>query len=276
MKRSSHRHQIIAGLIVALLLSALLFFLRREHTKGYPREYAQIEQTGTLRVVTEYNSIGFYVEGDTISGFHYELAKAFAQAKGLKLELTPLMSFSERLEGLNDGTYDLIASDLLATSESKKDLLLTLPLILNKQVLVQRKAVAGDSGYIKSQLELAGKTLHVVKESPSILRIRNMSNEIGDTIYIQEVEKYGTEQLLAMVAHGDIDYAVCDEEMARASLKSMPQLDIQTAISFTQFYSWGVSKASPILLDSLNNWIQNFREGRRYREIFQKYYGKRQ
>ena len=37
-----------------------------------------------------------------------------------------------------------------------------------------------------------------------------LSDEIGDTIYIKEIEKYGQEQLLAMVANNDIDYAICD------------------------------------------------------------------
>ena len=55
-----------------------------------------------------------------------------------------------------------------------------------------------------------------------------------------------------MVAHGDIDYAVCDESIARAAADSIPQIDINTAISFTQFYSWAVRKQSPALLDSLN------------------------
>lgn len=87
---------------------------------------------------------------------------------------------------------------------------------MNKQVLVQRKLenVPDSSLFIKSQLDLAGKTLHVVKGSPSILRIRNLGNEIGDTIYVEEIEKYGPEQLIALVAHGDIDYAVCDESIA--------------------------------------------------------------
>ncbi len=37
---------------------------------------------------------------------------------------------------------------------------------------------------------------------------------------------------------GDIDYAVCDESIARAVTDSIPQIDINTDISFTQFYSW--------------------------------------
>lgn len=272
--------RIIRYLLLVLLVLAVIFSFRfcgkREKPMGHPRDYAAIAKEGVLRVATEYNSISFYVEGDTVSGFHYELIQAFARDKGLKAEITPIMSFDKRLKGLSEGRYDVIAYGILATSELKDSLLLTSPIFLNKQVLVQRKErEENDSLYIRSQLDLARRTLHVVKGSPSILRIRNLGNEIGDTIYIKEIEKYGAEQLIALVAHGDIDYAVCDESIARASADSLPQIDINTAISFTQFYSWGVSKQSPVLLDSLNTWLDKFQEGEEYQKIYQKYYSKK-
>ena len=74
------------------------------------------------------------------------------------------MSFNERLEGLANGRFDVIAYGILATSELKDSLLLTSPIVLNRQVLVQRKTGSpDDSLFIKSQLDLAGKTLNVVK-----------------------------------------------------------------------------------------------------------------
>lgn len=268
--KSKYLKYLILGLISALVVT---FWPRKNEETGHPRDYAEIKKDGTLRVATEYNSIGFYVDGDTVSGFHYDLIEAFAHSKGLKAKVTPVMSFDQRLEGLSNGAYDVIAYGLLATSELKDSLLLTEPIFLNKQVLVQRKVKeGGDSLFIKSQLDLAGKTLHLVKGSPSILRIRNLGNEIGDTIYIKEIDKYGSEQLISLVAHGDIDYAVCDESIARAAADSLPQLDINTAISFTQFYSWGVSKQSPVLLDSLNSWLSRFRESDEYQKIYHKYY----
>ena len=129
--------------------------------------------------------------------------------------------------------------------------------------------------YINSQLELGHKTLHIIEGSPGLLRIHNLINEIADTIYIRQVKDYGPEQLLAMVSAGDIDYAVCDESIARTAADSIPQIDINTAISFTQFYSWGVSKQSPILLDSLNTWLDSFKKGKEYKKIYKRYYGKR-
>lgn len=264
-------------LIPVVIVLAILFSIRQCNSlrkpTGHPRDYAAIVKEGILRVATEYNSIGFYVEGDTVSGFHYDLIQAFARDKGLKAKIMPLMSFDERLKGLAEGRYDIIASGILATSELKDSLLFTSPIVLNKQVLVQRKKNGeNDSLYIHNQLDLARRTLHVVKGSPSILRIRNLGNEIGDTIYIKEIDKYGPEQLISLVAHGDIDYAVCEESLARAVADSFPQIDINTAISFTQFYAWAVSKQSPVLLDSLNTWLAKFQKKKEYQKLYKKYY----
>ncbi|MDR0938202.1 MAG: transporter substrate-binding domain-containing protein [Mediterranea sp.] len=247
----------------------------RQKPAGQPRDYADIVRQGTLRATTEYNSVSFYVNGDSIAGFHYELIRAFARDKGLKAEITPLMSVDDRLKGLADGRFDIIAYNILSTDQLRDSLLLTSPILLNRQVLVQRKATAeNDSTYIHSQLELAGKTVSVVRNSPAIPRIRHLGEEIGDTIYVSEVERYGPEQLIDMVAHGDIDYAVCDEGIARAVLDSFPQLDMRTAIGFTQFYSWAVSKRSPVLLDSLDRWLERFKPSAEYRRIYREYYGK--
>ena len=152
-------------------------------------------------------------------------------------------------------------------------MLFTRTLLLSKQVLVQRKKEEGkDSLYIQSQLDLAHKHLHVIKGSPALLRIHNLIDEIADTIFINEVELYGPEQLLAMVSGGDIDYAVCDENIARASIDDFPNLDINTDISFTQFYAWGVSKHSPALLDSLNVWLNDFVQTPKYKKLYNKYF----
>ena len=263
---------LVLGIVATLIATFLLPSKEKQVT--HPCDYHEIAGEGTIHVATEYNSISFFVNGDTLSGFHYELIEAFARDHSLKTVITPEMSFEKRLQGLAEGKFDVIAYDVLATSELKDSLLLTHPIALNKEVLVQRKPhTSQDSAlFIKNQLELAGKTLHVVKDAPSILRIRNLSHEIADTIYIKEIEKYGPEQLIAMVAHGDIDYAVCNESIVRMAIDSLPQIDISTDISFTQFYSWAVSKQSPSLLDSLNTWLDTFKKTQTYKKLYQKYY----
>lgn len=262
----------ILGAAAVLLWSLLFRGGEGTEANSTPRDYAEILSSGVLRAVTEYNSISFHAQGDTLEGLHYDLLQAFAREKGLKVEITPEMAIEKRAEGLQEGTYDLLANNVLITSERRDSIAFTHPILLSKQVLVQRKPQAeDDSLYIRSHLELSNKTLHVAKGSPSIYRIRNLSNEIGDTIYIHEIDKYGPEQLLAMVAYGEIDYTVCDETIARAAVKELPGLDIGTDISFTQFYSWGVNPNSPVLLDSLNAWIDRYKQTREFQQILKRY-----
>lgn len=268
---------LVGGTIAALLLLLAVTFTCRpreaEAPAPMPRDYAEIARGGVLRATMEYNPVSFHVDEDTLSGFNYALIQAFARDHGLRVDITPEMAFDKCLRGLADGTYDVIANGILATSELKDSLLLTTPIVLSRQVLVQRKAASDeDTLFIKSLLNLGGKTVHVPKDSPYILRLRNLGDEIGDTIYINEVGRYGSEQLMALVAHGDIDYAVCEESIAQAVADSLPQLDISTAIGFTQFYSWAVSKQSPALLDTLNVWIAQFKTSKEYKRICRKYH----
>ena len=79
------------GIIAAFI--ATFFFKEGEAAKGHPRDYAEIAAEKIIRAATEYNSISFYVDGDTLSGFHYELIEAFARDHGWKAAITPEMSF---------------------------------------------------------------------------------------------------------------------------------------------------------------------------------------
>lgn len=258
--------------IVAVIIYRV--FLYTDKTpKLHPRDFAEIMASDTLRATTEYNSISMQAGTDSMEGFHLELVETFAREHGLQVSVRPEMSMSERLKGLATGRYDLIADGIPVTIGREDSLTFTSPIGRNHQVLVQRKALNAEDSlkHIDSQIDLAGKTLYVVKDSPAILRIKNMTNEIGDTIYISEVDKYGPEQLVTLVSYGDIDYAVCDERIARLASDSLPNIDINIPIGFTQFYAWGVSHHSPILLDSLNAWLARYQQTKEYKALAKKY-----
>lgn len=239
-----------------------------------PRDYGEIRREGILRIVTEYSQSGYHLEGDTTGGFQYELCRAIAQLAGIEVRMYPVMSLEKSFEGLSGQHYDIIAQNIPTTSELKEFCLFTDPIVLNRQVLVQRTASA-NSGVepLRNQLALAGKTLYVPKDSPVRLRLRNLQHEIGDTIHVVEEPLYAAEQLIIMVAKGDIDYAVCDRQVARTAQKQFPEIDILTDISFTQLQSWAVRKTSPVLLDSLNGWFRLLRENGTYDRIYRAWYG---
>ena len=263
---------IAIGGIVAVVLYGLFRYEGKEEVPVI-RDYSEIMASDTLRATMEYNALSLTEGNDSIEGFYLELVQAFARDHGLQLKVTPEMSMARRLQGLQEGRYDLIADGIPVTAERDDSLQFSLPITRSNQVLVQRKPLnAEDSAkFISSQVMLAGKTLHVVKESPAILRIRNLMAEIGDSIHIATIEKYGAEQLISLVAHADIDYAVCDRRIALLAVDSLQNIDISIPIGFSQFYAWGVRASAPNLCDSINSWLEAYLKSSEFRKLSKKY-----
>lgn len=270
----SKRKGILLFIIVFLAIIALWRELFKENTPPTEvRDYPQIEKNGTLRVVTDYNSIGYYASGDTVTGFIHDLLNLLQANIPLKIEVSLESNLDQNIEGIKQGKYDILAQNIPITSELRSSLGFTEPVVQNRQVLIQRKKeYNNDTEPIRSHLELAKKTLYVPFNSPVILRIRNLSHEIGDTIFIKEDPLYSAEQLAMQVASGDINYAVSDEKTAIRVAEAMPEIDYFTLIGFTHLEAWAINKKNLILLDSLNNWINRIKETEEYKKIYTKYY----
>lgn len=237
------------------------------------RDYPEIAENGVLNIVTDYNSVGYYVVGDTIAGFNYEMTKLLQKYTSLKINLFVETRLDKAIDGLKRGRYDIIARNIQTTSDLRSFVSFTNAIMQDRLVLIQRKKEYNfDREPIRSHLDLAGKRLYVPLNSPAILRIRNLSHEIGDTIYCVQDSLYGSEQLMMKVASREIDYAVCDEKGARKIAAELPEIDYKTFIGFTHFEAWGVRENSPILLDSLNLWIDKIKETSDYERLYQRYY----
>ncbi|MDR1332608.1 MAG: transporter substrate-binding domain-containing protein [Tannerella sp.] len=257
-------------LLLTAAIAAMLVLIYFKPMPSTPRDYPEISREGILRIVTEYDQAGYRISGDRIEGFQYALSREIARRSGLQTLIYPEMSLEKSFYGLETDQYDIIARNIPVTSELKERYLFLEPVMLNRQVLVQR--VATGARPLRNQLDLANRTLHVPKNSPVILRLDNLRREIGDTIFVVEDPLYSSEQLCIMVARGDIDFAVCDRRIAQLSQERFPELDIDTNISFTQLQSWAVRREALALADSLNRWMQEIRDEGIFDEAVRQYY----
>lgn len=260
-------------IVVVIAMVMLRISIDENSQPNAIRDYNDIIKHGEMNVVTDYNAIGYYVSGDTVQGFQYEMINALTRDFGIKVNIFLENSLEENLKGLEEGRYDLVARNIPVNSDLKGKFNFTEPLNFNKLVLVQRKADYNhEIEPLRQHLELAKKTVHVASGSPSILRLDNLSHEIGDTIYVKENTTYEAEQLVMMVASGEIEFTVCDEKVAQQLSEILPEIDIATDISFTQIESWAIRLNSPVLLDSVNCWLARFKETREFKNILNKYY----
>lgn len=263
---------LLSLLLIVITVSIIASFNRTDDELKV-RDYSEIINSGVLNVVTDYSSVGYFISGDSVVGFQYEMLKALEDQWNLEVNLFLENSLDDNLNGLQSQKYDLVARNIAVNSELREKFFFTDPITLNKLVLVQRKAEYNNNiEPLRQHLDLAEKSIFVPEDSPSILRLTNLSHEIGDTIFIIKNSTYETEQLVMMVASGNIDYTVSDEITALRLSQILPEIDIETDISFTQIESWVLRKDSPELLDSLNNWLSTFKESNRFKEIYNRYY----
>ncbi len=242
----------------------------------------EIREEGALKVVTEYNSISYFLYRGQPLGFQFELLQELANHMNLALEVSVSNDLEKNFNDLQEGSVDLIAMNLTVTSSRKQYVDFTRPLLQTRQVLVQRKPEhwekmnqgQQDAAMIRNQLDLEGKVVYVQAASVYEARLRSLSNEIGGGINIREVN-LESERLIQRVAMEEIDYTVCDENVGLVNATYYPQLDVGTAISFPQNVAWAVHPGSDSLLKAIDQWITDFRRTDKYVLLYHKYFTNR-
>ncbi|MFP4064332.1 MAG: transporter substrate-binding domain-containing protein [Bacteroidales bacterium] len=251
-----------------------------EEEKDSVTDLTEIIERGYLRATTDYNSTNYFVYRGEPMGFHLELLKHFADHLGVDLEVSVSNDLQQNIARLRtEEGPDLIAQNLTVTNSRRESFEFTVPHSRTRQVLVQRKperwysmqSSLVDQHMIRSQLDLAGDTIHVQKGSTYVKRLTHLMEEIGDTIYIVERDQE-MEELIEEVAEGAIDYTVGDENLARLYEMYYSNLDARTPVSFEQNLSWAVRPGASDLLNAVNEWLNEFRESREYAAIYEKYY----
>ncbi len=261
------------SLYLGLLLAAFItMWLIRTCSIPSPFSKAGTKPSGgdTLDVAIDYGPMSLFTYDDTLGGFNYDMIRGMATANGLKVKFHPVTTPGSSIEGLENGLYDMVVSDIAATAEASENVVFTEPVYLDKQVLVQKKDSLGNTE-VSSQLDLAGREVWVTSGSPSAMRLRNLSAEIGDTILVKEDPDYGSEQLVMMVAVGDIPLAVVNEKTALRLAGEYPGIDVSTAISFTQFQTWALRKKEMELTDSVNSMIKRYKQTDGYKDLLRRY-----
>jgi len=242
----------------------------------------EIREKGVLRVVTEYNSISYFIYRGQPLGFQFEILQALANHMDLKLEVSVSNDLEKNFRDLQEEEIDLIAMNLTVTAERKQHMNFTSPLLQTRQVLVQRKPERWQEmnprqqelNVIRNQLNLAGKTVYVQSGSVYAKRLLALSDEIGGGIQIREVQ-LESEQLIQRVALGEIDYAICDENVGKVNTTYFPQLDVGTVISFPQNMAWAVHLNSDSLKAEIDKWVDDFKGSSSYTHLYVKYFQNR-
>lgn len=238
------------------MVIALMVMLRQCSMKKLGPRPDNIAGGDTVNVAIEISPMGVSMDGDSLSGVYYTKLNEIFARHNRPVRFHAFTRLEDAMEGLEAGKYQLVVADIPATAELKGRFLFVDPLGVDQQVLVQHRDTVSGNLRIKSQIELGGDTVWVPKGSPFIPRLANLSKEIGDSIIVVEEPEYSSEQMVIMVALGEIPNVVVSRGVAEPLLATYPEIDASVGISFNQFQSWALSPRDSLLRDSLNVWLR--------------------
>jgi len=274
--------RILILIVVTLILLVSFNTCRKKEKESFTKlnTLEKIKKRGSLIAVMDFNSTNYFIYRGEPMGYQYELLRLLAKHLDVKLEVIPENNVDKNFKMLQDNTCDIIAINLAITKERSKIIDYTYPHSQTYQVLVQRKPENWrslskknlEAKLIRNQLDLAGKVVYVQKGTSYAQRIKNLSDEIGDSIIIIEKADVEVEELVELVANGEIDYTVTDENVALVNQIYYPILDVQTAVSFPQNLAWGIRKGDDEFKKVVDEWLKKFKKTRKYTAIYNKYF----
>lgn len=275
--------QLLSRFLPVVLLAVALCTCRNDSPRSFSGKYIddlpEIIEKGKLVAITDFNSTNYFIYRGQPMGYQFEMLQDLADHLNIRLEVVVSNDLEETFNCLRMGDCDLIALNLTITSERKKQFDFTVPHSQTRQVLIQRKPKGWESmseqqiegELIRNQLDLGGKRVYVQQNSAYYSRMLSLAEEIGDTIEIIDVPE-DAETLIMLVADGQIDYTVADENIALVNQTYYPNLDVQTAVSFPQNLAWAVNSSADELRKEINKWLSEYRESTRYAVIYNKYF----
>ena len=266
--------------ITAIILSVgLLYGCKSEKVA----EETQKEKFNRSKLValTGYNAYSYFIYKGQPMGFDYDLVSKLAADLNLELELKLVKNIGDMFKLINSGEGDLIAFNLTVTKDRLREVQFTHSINNVIQVLVQRKPDNWEKltldkierQLIRDPVDLIGKTIVVRSNSAYIKRLQNLSDEIGGDIIIVRAEpELTTEDLIDMVASGEIEYTISDDNIANLSVTNFRNIDVETPISLSQRIAWAVKKDSTDLINLINNWIDSIKSTVDFAVIYKKYF----
>lgn len=245
-------------ILLLVIAVGAMFGMRQCSARNLSERDDKIAGGDTINVAIEISPMGVTTLGDTLSGYYYDMINRMATEHGRMLRFHPFTQLQTALDGLDEGRYQVVVSDIPITAELKNRYIFVQSGEIDRQVLVQRRDTAGKVEF-ETQFDLAGKEVNVPHNSPFISRLRNLSHEIGDTIYVTEDPQYSSEQLIIMTALGEIPNAVVSARVATPLLQQYPDLDASLEISLNQFHGWAMSPRDSLLQQEIASWFTDAR-----------------
>ncbi|ALW88720.1 ABC transporter substrate-binding protein [Deinococcus actinosclerus] len=241
---------------VALTLAALTLL-----TAAQARTWAEIKQSGTIKIATEGAFPPFnLLKGKELTGFEVDLANALAKGLGLKVQWVT-QPFDNLLIGLGQDRYDFVIASHGITPERLKAVDFTNPHYCTGGAVVTKP------GGPMNAAALRGKTVAVQVGTTYLENVRKVPG-------LKDVKTFpkDTDAQAALMA-GRVDAWVGDKFTGLDLVKAQKGKVVQGDLLFNEKIGMAVKKGNSSLLKELNAALAKALSNGTYAKLSTQYFG---
>jgi ABC-type amino acid transport substrate-binding protein len=250
------------GRILHRTLAVLAAGLVSAHTLS-AADLADIKGRGALRVIVAADEAPetFDAKGGARPGFERELVDTFARLNGLKLEVLPAKSLSDRIPMLLAGKGDLIVA-IFDTAERRQQVAFTAEIMPTYNVAVTLRP------------KPAVKTLEELqREKVGVVRGGAPADEAA-AAGVKSLQRFDSlKEMLPVLSRGEIGALVIPISEFALAAKHEPRLTAGVAVGTSGSIAWGVRKADVALRSALDEHLGNMRKSASWNLLLVKYFG---
>lgn len=229
----------------------------------------EIRERGELRVLTRYAPTSYYVKGESLAGFEYELAQQFAKHLNVKLKIIVPDNLGDMLQLIEQGKADIAAAGLTVTP-SRKDIIRFGPVY---QEVTQQLVYRQGTKKPRDITALKEGQLEVVANSSHVEQLQSHQQEIPALDWLENSE-LDSSGLLELVQLEMIDYTIADSNEIAANQTLFPELRVAFDISEPQPLAWAMPLAEDgSLYDEMVTFFDNMNASGDLDRLTAKYYG---
>ncbi len=246
----------------------LLLLLLTACTESPPQtQLERIRSDGVLRVLTRNSPTTYYIGADGPGGMEYELARGFAESLGVKLEMVVPVGAGDIPPMLRHGRADLAAAGLAITERRSRTLRFGPSYLQVRQQLAYRPGTTKPA----SLDDLDGR-LGVVARSAQEQRLEALSETIPALQWTAYAEKT-QQELLEMVANGQLDYAVANSNEISHARRYYADVAVALDISDALDVAWAFTRQSDkSLYLAVREYFQTLRDDGTLTDLRKRFY----
>lgn len=219
-------------LFLRLALIAILLTGISACSQKPQNQLEHVQETGVLQVISRNSPTSYYIGADGPAGLDYDLAARFADYLGVELKIIVPVSTGDIVPMLRHGRADMAAAGLAVTELRNQQLIFGPAYMQLRQQLIYRPG----NGRPDSIDDLDGQ-LGVAAGSALEERLTELQREHPQLQWTAYANK-PQQELLEMVAHGELDYTVANSNEAAYAQRYYARIGVAFDISEDLDVAW--------------------------------------